>query len=76
VPQAGFSLELQAKPADSSELYDTTVVQELAYQRFGDAVTVTQRKDIWLNEGFAPYGTWLWAEHQGTASAHDSFLAE
>lgn len=39
VPQAGFSLELQTKPADSSEPYDTTVVHELAHQRFGGAVT-------------------------------------
>ncbi|WP_328685894.1 M1 family metallopeptidase [Streptomyces sp. NBC_00343] len=76
VPQVSFSLELQTKPAYSHELYDTTVVHELAHQWFGDAVSVKQWKDIWLNEGFATYATWLWAEHQGTASAHESFLAD
>ncbi|MHC3470902.1 M1 family metallopeptidase [Streptomyces sp. 7R007] len=76
VPQIGFSLELQTKPAYSSQLYDTTVVHELAHQWFGDAVSVSRWQDIWLNEGFATYATWLWAEHQGTATAHDSFLAD
>ncbi|MFD5536549.1 M1 family metallopeptidase, partial [Streptomyces sp. NPDC127079] len=75
MPQAGFSLEVQSKPAYSAVRNETTIVHELAHQWFGDSVSVAQWKDVWLNEGFATYAQWLWAEHQGTRPAHDSFLA-
>ncbi|MET8582658.1 M1 family metallopeptidase [Streptomyces collinus] len=75
MPEAGFSLEVQSKPAYSAVRNETTIVHELAHQWFGDSVSVDQWKDVWLNEGFATYAQWLWAEHQGTRSAHDSFRA-
>ena len=29
-------------------------------------------KDIWLNEGFACYSEWLWAEHKGETTAREA----
>ncbi|MFD8997496.1 M1 family metallopeptidase [Streptomyces abikoensis] len=74
MPQAEFSLEVQTKPVYSAVRDEATVVHELAHQWFGDSLSVERWKDIWLNEGFATYAEWLWDEHKGRKSAHQSFL--
>ncbi len=54
MPEAGFSLEVQSKPAYSAVRNETTIVHELAHQWFGDSVSVRRWKDVWLNEASPP----------------------
>jgi len=50
------------------EAASSVMAHELAHQWFGDTVTPERWSDIWLNEGFATYGEWLWDEHAGGES--------
>ncbi|CAM4041337.1 M1 family metallopeptidase [Kibdelosporangium persicum] len=58
----GFSLETQGRPIYAKWTNLETVVHENAHQWFGDSVTVDTWADICLNECFASYAQWLWAE--------------
>jgi len=49
------------------------IVHELAHQWAGDSLSVHGWRDIWLNEGFATYAEWLWAEHEGRGTAQAAF---
>jgi aminopeptidase N len=65
-----FSLEAQTRvfysPAFFAKGVNTDVVaHELTHQWWGDDVSLERWSDIWLNEGFASYAEWLWAEHEG-----------
>ncbi|GLW97323.1 M1 family metallopeptidase [Microtetraspora sp. NBRC 16547] len=72
-PNVGYALETQTKPIFSSSPSIGTMAHELAHQWYGDSVTPTRWSDIWLNEGFATYATWLWTEHTGGATAQQTF---
>jgi aminopeptidase N len=61
----GAALETQTIPVYGAKAVDEQVIaHELAHQWFGNHVTATQWRDIWLHEGFAEYGAWLWGEAQ------------
>ncbi|MFE6965049.1 M1 family metallopeptidase [Agromyces sp. NPDC057679] len=71
----GYALETQTRPVYSSQAGQGTVAHELAHQWFGDAVSPERWQDIWLNEGWATYATWMWTEENGGATAQQSYNA-
>ncbi|MEU8775108.1 M1 family metallopeptidase [Streptomyces sp. NPDC048606] len=71
----GYALETQTKPVYSGAPDETLVLHELAHQWFGNSVSPKSWKDMWLNEGFATYAEWLWAEDHGGVSAQRRFEA-
>ncbi|MEO3872541.1 M1 family metallopeptidase [Nonomuraea sp. B12E4] len=71
---AGYALETQTKPIYGGFDPDATIIaHELAHQWFGDSLTISRWKDLWLNEGFATYAEWLWSEHKGAKTADAIF---
>jgi aminopeptidase N len=72
----GFALENASRPTypywGSGRSATTVQVHELAHQWFGDDVSVSRWRDVWLNEGFATWMEWLYAEkHWGTTAQRE-----
>lgn len=68
-----YALETQTRPFFPGTPDLPTFVHELAHQWYGDSVTPKSWQDMWLNESFATYAEWLWAEDHGGQSAQQRF---
>ncbi|GAA0343800.1 M1 family metallopeptidase [Streptomyces blastmyceticus] len=75
-PQIPYTaLETQTRPLYAHAPEIVTLVHETAHQWFGDSVSLARWQDVWLNEGFATYAEWLWAEQHGGIPAQQAFDA-
>lgn len=70
---ADYNLETQNRPFLPGPNGVEILVHELAHQWFGNSVTPKSWRDMWLNEGFAEYAEWLWAESMNEVPAKTSF---
>jgi aminopeptidase N len=69
----GYALETQTRSLFSRRATEGTAAHELAHSWMGNAVSPERWADIWLNEGWATYSTWIWLDHRGQTTAQAEF---
>ncbi|PZS03126.1 MAG: metallopeptidase [Pseudonocardiales bacterium] len=69
----GYALETQTRPLFDRAPDAVNLAHELSHQWYGDSVSLTRWKEIWLNEGFASYASWLWSGHSGGPTPQQLF---
>lgn len=57
--------------SEREDRYDTDLLHEYAHQWFGDSVTLTTWRDMWLNEGWATYAQFLYQQERDKFSDSD-----
>jgi aminopeptidase N len=72
-PAVGYSLETQTRPVFDTAPDDVLLAHELSHQWFGDSVSLGRWPDMWLNEGFATWSEWRWAQANGGISTARQF---
>jgi aminopeptidase N len=72
-PELGYALETQTRPIYPFAPDLTTLVHETAHQWFGNSVGLERWPNIWLNEGFATWTEWYYAERHGGQTARGIF---
>jgi len=74
----GYALENQTLSLFGTDLvtgqraFDRVVVHELAHQWYGNSVSPSTWRDIWLSEGFATYAEWIWEQESGGPAIAES----
>jgi len=75
LPAALETAGLPTYTTASLALGETVVVHEIAHQWFGGAVGIEAWPDVWVKEGLATLGEWLWAEHTAGPDAYAAAVA-
>jgi aminopeptidase N len=61
----GYRLRSDPAHVPRLEVVEEVLLHEFAHHWFGDTITPTNWRGMWLNEGWATYTEWLWSVDKG-----------